>query len=413
MPRSRNGLWRLLAILLAGMLALAACGSDEDEGEGGQEGEDSNKVAKIGFIAPLSGDLSALGLGMRNSVELAIRQANEDNKIEGWRLEFAPEDDQAKADVGAQVASKLASDSAVVGVIGTLNSSVAQQVIPILDRANIAQVSPANTNDTLSRGADFKTKPTRPNKNYFRTATLDSLQGPFAADYAYKDAGKKAVAIVHDKKTYGQGLANEFKARFTRNGGRVVAEETINPGDKDFGAVISKIRSANPDIIFYGGEYPEASLLSNQAKTAGLRIPLFGGDGIYDKTYLSTAGAAAEGDLATSVGAPPEQLDSAKEFIRDYNAAGFNDPYSAYGPLSYDAANALIEALSKVLPDADAIDDQVRQDVIKELNDVSIDGATGKVSFDQYGDTEAKILTVYKVTGGAWKPEKFGELEGA
>ena len=413
MPRSRNGLWRLLAILLVGILTMAACGSDEgEEGEGGEEGGEATKVAKIGFIAPLSGDLSALGLGMRNSVELAIRQANEDKKIKGWRLEFAPEDDQAKADVGAQVASKLASDSAVVGVIGTLNSSVAQQVIPILDRANIAQISPANTNDTLSRGADFKTKPTRPNKNYFRTATLDSLQGPFAADYAYKDASRKAAAIVHDKKTYGQGLANEFKARFTRNGGRIVAEETINPGDKDFGAVISKIRGSNPDIIFYGGEYPEASLLSNQAKTAGLRIPVFGGDGIYDKTYISTAGPSAEGDLATSVGAPPEQLDSAKKFISDYQAAGFKDAYSAYGPLSYDAALALIEALSEVLPDADAVDDQVRQDVIKRLNDVEVDGATGKVSFDQYGDTEAKVLTVYKVSGGAWKPEKFGELEG-
>lgn len=412
MPRSRNALWRLLAILVVCMLAASACGSDEDEGGEGEEGGDEPaKVAKIGFIAPLSGDLSALGLGMRNSVELAIRQANEDKKIEGWRIEFAPEDDQAKADVGAQVASKLASDSAVVGVVGTLNSSVAQQVIPILDRANIAQVSPANTNDTLSRGADFKTKPTRPNKNYFRTATLDSLQGPFAADYAYKDAGKKAAAIVHDKKTYGQGLANEFKARFTKNGGKIVAEETINPGDKDFGAVISKIRPSNPDIIFYGGEYPEASLLSNQAKTAGLRIPLMGGDGIYDKTFISTAGASSEGDLATSVGAPPEQLDSAKKFISDYNAAGFKDAYSAYGPLAYDAAKALIEAMSKVLPDADAVNDQVRQDVIKALNDVSIDGATGKVTFDQYGDTEAKVLTVYKISGGAWKPEKFGELE--
>jgi branched-chain amino acid transport system substrate-binding protein len=386
-----------------------ACGGGEEEGGGG--GGQASKVVKIGVIAPLSGDLTATGTGIRNSVDLAIRQANEQNKVPGWRIELAAEDDAAKPDVGAAAAAKLASDRAVVGVVGTYNSSVALQVAPVLDRANVVQVSPANTNDTLTRGENFKTAPTRPYKNYFRTATLDSLQGGFAADYASKDLNAKNVAIIHDKKAYGQGLADSFRGQFEKNGGKVVATETVNPGDKDFSAVLTKIKPLNPDLIFYGGEYPEASLISSQAKGAqGLRVPLMGGDGIVDPTYTKTAGTAANGDYGTSVGAPPERLESAKQFIADYQRAGYRDPFSAYGALAYDAANAIISTLPSALGSASAVDDSVRRKVIEEVGKANFAGASGQVAFDAFGDTVTKTLTMNKVEGGEFKPIKSGEF---
>ena len=120
---------------------------------GGEAG--AAKVAKIGVIAPLSGDLSALGLGIKNSVDLAIKQANEKQTIPGWTLEIDAQDDQANPDVGKNAATKLAGDDEVVGVVGTLNSSVSQSVQPVLSGANIAQVSPANTNPTLTQGPDL------------------------------------------------------------------------------------------------------------------------------------------------------------------------------------------------------------------------------------------------------------------
>lgn len=397
-------------MLLPLLLAVACGGGDEEEsGTGG--GGQSSKVVKIGVIAPLSGDLTATGTGIRNSVELAIRQANEQNKVPGWRIELAAEDDAAKPDVGAQAAAKLASDSAVVGVIGTYNSSVALQVAPVLERANVVQVSPGNTNDTLTRGENFRANPVRPHRNYFRTSTLDSLQGGFAADYAAKDLGFRTVAIIHDKKAYGQGLADSFRGQFERNGGRVLATETINPGDKDFSAVLTKIKPLNPDLIFYGGEYPEASLISNQAKgPQGMRAPLMGGDGIVDPTYTQTAGNAANGDFGTSVGAPPEQLPSARQFISDYQGAGFRDSYSPYGALAYDAANAIISTLPAALGSADAVNDEVRRKVIDGVGRVSFAGASGQVAFDAFGDTVTKTLTMYKVEGGQFRPVKTGEF---
>ncbi len=403
-------------LIVLPLLLAAACGGGDEEkttGGGGGGGGQTTKVVKIGVIAPLSGDLTATGTGIRNSVDLAIRQANEQNKVPGWRIELAAEDDAAKPDVGAQAAAKLASDSAVVGVVGTYNSSVALQVAPVLERANVVEVSPANTNDTLTRGQDFKTKPTRPYKNYFRTATLDSLQGGFAADYASTDLKAKTVAIIHDKKAYGQGLADSFRSQFEKNGGRVLATETINPGDKDFSAVLTKIKPLNPDLIFYGGEYPEASLISSQAHGAqGIKAPLMGGDGIVDPTYGKTAGAAANGDYGTSVGAPPERLESAKQFIADYQKAGYRDTYTAYGALAYDAANAIISTLPAALGSAGAVNDDVRRKVLDAVGKVSFAGASGQVAFDQFGDTVTKTLTMYKVEGGEFKPIKSGEFKG-
>jgi branched-chain amino acid transport system substrate-binding protein len=398
--------WAAVAVLP--MVAAAACGGSKSE----SGGSSTTKVAKIGVIAPLSGDLTAFGVGIRNSVDLAVKQANAAKKVPGWKIELAAEDDAAKPDVGAQAASKLASDQAVVGVIGTYNSSVALQVAPVLDRANVVEISPANTNDTLTRGENFKTTPVRPHKNYFRLATLDSLQGGFAADYAYKDAKAKNAVVIHDKKAYGQGIADSFRAQFEKDGGKVLTVETINPGDKDFSAVLSKIKPLNPELIFYGGEFPEASLLSGQAKGQGIRAPLMGGDGIVDPTYTKTAGDAATGDLGTSVGAPPESLPSAQSFINDYKAAGYADPFSAYGALAYDAANIILNALPAALGGATKVSDTVRTRMIDEVGKANFAGASGKVAFDAYGDTVTKTLTMYKVEGGAFKPVKTGEFGG-
>ena len=388
---------KLVAPAVIGALTLAACGDEADDpGQGGE------KVAKIGVIAPLSGDLSALGAGIRNSVDLAIRQANEAKKVNGWKLELAAEDDQATANVGATAAAKLSSDAAVVGVVGTLNSSVAEQVAPVLQGAHIVQVSPANTGVALT-GRDNLANQKRKYTNYYRVATTDDIQGPFAAQYLL-GTGVKKVAIVHDKKTYSQGLQAAFAAEFREGGGTVTMTETVNPGDKLFNAVVTKIVNSKPDAVYYGGEYPEAAPLSKQLHDAGFKGPLMGGDGIYSQTFIDNGGV--EGDLATSVGAPTESLDSAKAFVDAYGKAGFSEPYEAYGAYAYDAANVIIEALSKVLPGKENVDQAVRQAIVDEVGKVSISGVTGQVAFDQFGDTTTKVLTVYAVTSKKWAAKK-------
>lgn len=392
---------------LAAALVLTACGdrgSSTDSGSS-DSGGSSDKTVTLGVIAPLTGDLSALGKGIQHSAELAVKQANDSGELGDWKIKVEALDDEAKTDPGRAAASKLASNDKVIGVVGPLNSSVGQVVAPVLNDAKITVVSPANTNPALTRGADYATAPKRAYETYFRTCTTDDVQGPFAADYLYNTAGVKKVATIHDKKAYGQGLVEAFAKAYKELGGEIVAEETINADDSNFSAVVSTVKAKSPDVVYYGGEYPQAGPLSKQMKAGGLNVPLMGGDGIYSSKFIELASASSDKDLSTSVGAPVEDLPSAKKFVEDYKAAGFADPYEAYGAYSYDAAQAIIKAFKAAKPNDLKDAKAVREGVLKNMASVSFDGVTGKVAFNEYGDNTARVLTVYKVDGGKWKAE--------
>ena len=395
--------------LAVAALALSACGSRGDSGTtGGGTGGSAGKTVKIGVIAPLSGDLSALGKGIQHSVELAVKQANDTNAIPGWKISVEAVDDEGKAEVGKNGATKLASDDQVIGVVGNLNSSVSQQTQPVFSAAKITQISPANTNPSLTKGADTAS-PKRAYPTYFRTCTTDAVQGPFAAQYLISK-GIMKVATIHDKKTYGQGLVDAFSAEFKKGGGTIVAAETINPDESNYQAVVSKVAPSAPQAVYYGGEFPQAGPLSQQMKNAGLNVPLMGGDGIFDPKYIDLAGANATNDLATSVGAPTDSSPAGKKFLSEYQAAGYADPSAAYGGYSYDAATAIITAMKASLASASDVK-SAREATGAAVGKVSFDGVTGKVAFDEFGDTTSKVLTVYKVTGGKWAADKTDEFK--
>jgi branched-chain amino acid transport system substrate-binding protein len=402
----QSSIVRIGVPLAVAALALSACGSRGDSGtstSGGTGGGGASKTVKIGVIAPLSGDLSALGKGIQHSVELAVKQANDTNAVPGWKLEVSAVDDEAKADVGKNAATKLAADDSVIGVVGDLNSSVSQQTQPIFAAAKITQISPANTNPSLTIGAD-PANPKRAYPTYFRTCTTDAVQGPFAARYLLAQ-GIKNVATIHDKKAYGQGLVDAFTTEFKKGGGTITAAETINPDESNYQAVVSKVAPSAPKAVYYGGEYPQAGPLSQQMKSAGLNVPLMGGDGIYDPKYIDLAGASSNGDLATSVGAPTDTTEAGKKFLAEYQAAGYAEPSAAYGGYSFDAANAIINGLKTSLASASDVK-SAREATTAAVGKVSFDGVTGKVSFDQYGDATSKVLTVYKVDNGKWVAAK-------
>ncbi|MGL5927837.1 MAG: ABC transporter substrate-binding protein, partial [Dermatophilaceae bacterium] len=145
-------------------------------------------------------------------------------------------------------------------------------------------------------------------------------------------------------------------------------------------------------------------------KAAGLNVPLMGGDGIYSGEYPKLAGTTAAGDLATSVGAPTDELASAKAFVDAYGEGDYAEPYEAYGAYAYDAANAIINALKTSLKDADSAE-AARQATVDAMGSVSFDGVTGKVAFDEFGDTTTRVLTVYQVKGTEWAPVSTEEFK--
>ena len=410
----RNQTVKAAAVVAAGLLLLSACGTNKDEGGsaggGGDQACDTSKgTLVVGVISPQSGELSALGLGIKNSADLAVKQANEKCTVKGYKLQVQAEDDQKTPQVGAQAATKLASTPNVIGVVSTLNSNVSQSVQPILDQAGILQISPANTNDTLTKGEDFANNPKRPYPTYFRTCTVDSLQGPYAANYLVEKAGKKNIAIVTDGLTYGEGLADTFTQQAEKKGAKIVTRQKVGEKDTDFSGVIAAIKPFSPDAVYFGGQYPQAGPFSKQLAGAGMNVPVMGGDGIFDGTYIELGGK--DGDLATSVGAPTEELDSAQAFVDAYDAAGYKEGFSAYGAFAYDAANAIIAAVAETIGDGEWAD-SMRQDVVAAAQKYKGEGATGAVAFDEYGDSTNKVLTIYQVEGGEWKAVETGKFEG-
>ncbi|MFD9094015.1 branched-chain amino acid ABC transporter substrate-binding protein [Streptomyces collinus] len=410
----QRSLIAITAALAAGALTLTACGSRDSGDKGSDSGNGGGTTVVIGVDAPLTGDLSALGLGIRNSVDLATKQANKKNYVKGVTFKIEAKDDQAQPSSGQTNATGFVGEKDVLGVVGPLNSSVAQSMQKVFDDAKLVEVSPANTSPDLTQGPDWRKSKTRQYKSYFRTATTDAIQGPFAAQYVFNKAKKKKAFVIDDKKTYGAGLAGTFTDEFKKLGGKIVGTEHINPDTKDFSAVATKVKNSGAQVVYYGGEYPQAGPLSKQIKAAGAKIPLVGGDGIYADDFIKLAGASGTGDLATSVGAPVETLDSAKAFVDNYKAAGYKEAYAAYGGYSYDSAWSIIEAVKKVVDDnGGKLPSDARAKVTAAMQSVSFDGVTGKVSFDEYGDATNKQLTVYSVTGGAWKAVESGTYNGS
>ncbi|MEV7403854.1 branched-chain amino acid ABC transporter substrate-binding protein [Streptomyces sp. NPDC091267] len=390
----------LTTVLTTGALTLTACGSRDDDKKSSDSG--GTQTVVIGVDAPITGDLSALGLGIKNSADLAAKTANKAKTVPGIKFVVKPLDDQAQPSVGQQNAQTFIDDDTVLGVVGPLNSGVSQSMQKPLNDASLTQISPANTGTELTQGENWKTgDKKRPFKTYFRTATTDQIQGAFAAKYLYNNAKIKQVYLIDDQKPYGAGLAASFKATFTGLGGKIAGSDHVNPDDRDFNAVVSKVKKSGAKAVYYGGEYPAGAPLSQQLKDS-VQIPLMGGDGMYSADFIKL-NKKAQGDIATSVGKPVEELDSAKKFIADYKTAGYKDAYEAYGGGTYDATWSIIEAVKAVVAANDGkLPDDSRAKVLAAMSKVKFDGVTGPVSFDEFGDTTNTMMTAYQVNGGKW-----------
>jgi branched-chain amino acid transport system substrate-binding protein len=389
---------RTVAIVVTAMALLSTTAGSTVAGAHGE------KVVKIGVIAPLDGGLVEFGAGIRNSVQLAIDQANKNKVIPGWEIELVAVDDSSDAAIGVANAPQLVDDDHVIGVVGTYNSGVAAEVLPLLAPADLAMISPGNTLASLTLGAD-PANPVRSFDNYFRMVASDSEQAPFLAESVSK-LEYENVAVVSEAKAVSQGLADAFVEAFT---GTVTVQQTVVDGATSFSDFLDAALAAEPpDAIFFGGEYQVAATLRAQASERGFDGPIVGGDGIKDQAYIDAAGDSAEGDLASTVGVPAAKLKTAKKFFKDYKKAGFDEPSTDFGAYAYDATNLLVLAARDVLKGEDEIPADAREQVVGLVQDAKGKGVTGRIEFDEFGDTTNVVFTLYRVQGTplAFKPIK-------
>jgi branched-chain amino acid transport system substrate-binding protein len=249
----------------------------------------------------------------------------------------------------------------------------------------------------LTLGPDAA-NPVRPNDNYFRLVASDAQQAPFLAKSVRK-TGARRVAVVSETKAVSKGLADSFAAAFKKDGGTVALQQVVPDDATDFKDFLDAALPDKPDAIVFGGEYQVASVLRKQATAAGYKGPIVGGDGIKDQAYISGAGAASKGDLASSVGVPLESLTGAKAFLKAYKKSSFSDPPSDFGPYAYDAANLIIAAAKKTLAGQDSIPADARASVVAAIQATKTKGVTGPIAFDAFGDTTHQVFTLYRVDG--------------
>ncbi len=392
---------KLLLAVVAALVALAmiATGCGGGGSTEGTTGGTEAKTVTIGIGAPLTAGAVALGQGMKRGANLAVSEANESEaaKAAGITFKTVDGDDQGDPKVGVTVANTFASDPNLLGVMGHLNSGVSIPASKVYAEKKIVQISPASTNPALTQQGL---------KNVFRVCTTDAVQGPAAADYAIDLLGLKSAYVIDDSTPYGEGLAAEFAKQFEAKGGKVLGTAKTSDKDTDFNALVTKMKGANPDVIYYGGIYNAGALLSKQSKEAGLKAPLMGGDGLYDGEFINLAGAAAaEGDFATSVGLPIDKLPKGQEFTAAYKAMFPSDEIAAYDAYAYDATNVIIEAILKVAAEKGAAavsTPEGRDAIIAAVAATKTTGVTGDIAFDANGDTTNKAISLYTVAEGKW-----------
>jgi len=346
--------------------------------------QDQN-VVRIGAAGPMTGDQSKMGIDLRNGVELAVAEWNEKGGVLGKKIEMLAGDDQADPKQAVSIANKFVNQK-VTAVVGHWNSNCSINASSYYNAAHIVAISPASTNPRLTKQG-FTT--------IFRVCGTDDQQGGVAAEFVVKTLKPKRVAIVHDKTTYGQGLADFFK-KAVEGKVQVVFYDGIQTKDPDYKAVLTAINEKKPDAYFFGGVYPEAGRLVRQAKEVGLNIPMVTGDGVYDPTFIDIAGKAAEGTYVT-FGKDPSGLPTTKTFNERYKAKyGEPGPYSVY---AYDAANIILASI-KAAGSTDGLK------LAEQISKGTFPGAFGDISFDKNGDVTRAPYVVWLVKNG-----KFVEMK--
>jgi branched-chain amino acid transport system substrate-binding protein len=393
---------RRIRVALVGLaLVGASCGTDDTTASPNAttatvaQGA-TDRVVRIGVIAPLEAGLTEFGNGIVSSVSLAVQQANEAGAIPGWTIEVVAVDDSSDPTTGAAAITSLVDDPTVVGVVGPYNSGVAAAILPATSAAGLAVVSPSNTLASLTLGDDASA-PTRPYANYFRMVASDAQQAPFLAQQVIEEATIGTVAVVSETKPVSKDLADGFVDEYENLGGTVTTRQVVEDGATDFSGFLDDALAAQPDAIFFGGEYSVAATLRAQATAAGFTGTIIGGDGIKDPAYITEAGESAVGTWASSVGTPLAQLASASDYVAAFTAAQFGHEPTDYGPFAYDAAGAIIRAAASIVDGLDAVPADARSQVVAALQSTSFDGASGPVSFDGFGDPMSRVFTLYRV----------------
>src|SRR3954471_17761305 len=345
----------------------------------------AKETVRIAFVGPLTGGNSAIGLGGRNSADLAVRLRNADAKAK-YQYELVVMDDGCKPDAGVQMATKAGSDRTIAAGVTHYCSVVAMATVDTFHRFGLPTVVWGAVLPDITYANDFKeihrVNGTMINQNQ-TNAKLVTGQG------------YKKFAVIHDTTDYGKGHDKYFTQFVKQDGGEIVGDFGVTADQQDFPAELTQIKAENPQVLYFGGLTPIGVRIRAQMDKLGLKAQFDGTSGIVNDDFIKALGPLAEGVLAFREGAPAEKLPGGQFFLEKYKEQNYPNPPEAYGPFAYAAAILLMDTIDKVGPD--------RKKIIAELAKVKDrDSIVGTITFDDHGQNTVPAITKYIVQDGKW-----------
>ncbi|WP_409301874.1 ABC transporter substrate-binding protein [Peribacillus sp. SCS-155] len=353
--------------LTAGLLA--GCGGAKS---GGSEGGDT---IKIGANVELSGGVASYGQSVVEGMELAFEEINKDG-IDGKKLKLVKFDNKSEAAEATSGAVKLASQDKVAAIVGAATSTNTLAQVQVAQDNQIPLITPTGTNPAITN------KDGKPYDYVFRTCFIDPFQGTVAANFAAQEKNSKNAAIFIDTASdYSKGLAAAFKEAFTKNGGKIVAEEAYVAKDTDFRATLTRIKSANPDFIFLPGYYEEVGLIIKQAREAGIEAPFMGGDGWDSPKLVEIAGGEAlKNTFITNHYSAGDKDEKIQKFVTAFKKKYKDKTPDAFAALGYDTAYFVADAIKR----AGSSDPKKIRDALEETKDLAL--VSGTLTLDEKHD---------------------------
>jgi branched-chain amino acid transport system substrate-binding protein len=342
---------------------------------------------KLGVAGPTTGNNAAFGAQLKNGAEQAVADINAAGGVMGQKIAIQAGDDAGDPKQGVSLANKMAADG-VKWVVGHFNSGVSIPSSEVYQEAGMIQITPASTNPKFTERGMWNT---------FRTCGRDDQQGAVAGTYLASHFKGKKVAVVHDKTPYGKGLADETQKAMEGKGLKAVLYEGVNTGEKDYSALVSKLKQQNVDVVYFGGLHTEAGLIIRQMRDQGLKAPMMSGDGITDKEFVQIAGPGADGTYMT-FGPDARKNPNAKDAVAKFKAKNY-DP-EAYTLYTY----AAVQILAQSAEGAKSTDGKKIAEYMKSGK--TFKTVIGDISFDKKGDITRPDYVMY-----VWKKGADGKID--
>jgi branched-chain amino acid transport system substrate-binding protein len=327
---------KFTVLLLVGLLAAGNFGcKKKDEGV---KATSVGDTARIGFLGALTGDVAMFGKPTLEGMKMATEEINASGGVNGKKIEIVETDNRGDKQEGASVTQKLISRDHVVAIVGDPTTGITKVAAPIAQKAQVVLLSAGSTGPGVVENGDF----------IFRDTLLDSVAIPACIDFFAQDLGYRKVAVItSDNNDYSVGFSQTFRDAAKGKGIEIVAEEKVKDGDKDFSAQITNIKAKKPDVIFFSGYYTEGALIMKEARKQGLKVNMFGGDGLFSPKFIELGGAATEGTMA-ALGFSPEQASPVTaKFVEAFRKKFKGAEPGLFDAQGYDAVMLLADAMKR------------------------------------------------------------------